>query len=926
MTSSRPPIGGAPRRRIAAWLLILLGLAAVLAAGWRYRTATSRGGDSPPTIPRGDRSVVLITLDTTRPDRLEPYGATNVATPALQRLAERGVTFDHAYAVAPITLVAHTSILTGLVPPQHGVRNNGLHHVEDEVETLAERLRDRGYATGAFVSAAVLERRYNLDQGFDVYDDDLSEGRERHPRMVADRPAEFTVRRAAAWLDDLEAERRFFLWVHFYDPHASYSPPPPWRDDYRGRLYDGEIAYMDAQIGRLLRHPRLGGDTAVVVLGDHGESLGEHGEQTHALLAYDATLHTPFIVDLPGGPAGTRIAETVSQVDLVPTVLDLLGSRIPDDLAGRSLMPLLEGREALPRRGIYAETWLPYYTYGWAKLRVWRHGRHKWIESPTPELYDTRRDPRELSNVAAMEPGLAHDLGRDLEAYLATMGDDEREAGLALDNEAREKLRSLGYLSVGSAKRQGADARPDPKSMIDLHTGLERARFLIRDRLYPQAETELRAVLRRDRANLAAMIDLAAVLAEQDRIDEAVGVVEGALDIDPDYPRLHWTLAGLESRRGDDERALALYDVALRLDPRSLEARLQKAFQLHRMRRVDDAESLLGETLEANPEVARVQAAHAQMVELRQGRFEAAEARLRAAIERDPFLVSAWRGLGEALERQGRVDEAIDAYRRGLERASDDPELHAALGVLLASRGEREAEAHLREAVRLAPRSRPAVRVALGAWLAERRRFDEAHSEYDKVLAAHPRHPGARNNRAIALYQTGDLDAAEQELITLIEQHPNHADAHNNLAAIALGRREFERAESHARESLAWAPSMPEAWNNLGLALAGEGRDQAARDAFERALALQPDYWQAKLNLGRALIRAEAWSEAEAMLGDLVRQRPQLADAHLELGELFAGPLDDPGRARAHWNAFLRHAPEHPRAPTIRQAIDDLDG
>ena len=921
--------------RPLAWLLIVAGLVVLAVALPRHLEGPEDEGATR-TIPRGERSVLLLTLDTTRPDRLEPYGAEDVATPALRRLAEGGVTFEEAYSVAPITLVAHTSILSGLVPPQHGVRNNGLHSVPDEVETLAERLDEEGYATSAFVSAAVLERRYNLDQGFDLYDDDLSEGRERHPRMVADRPAEFTVDRASAWLDGLPDDEPYFLWVHFYDPHAAYSPPAPWRDEYRGRLYDGEIAYMDAQIERLLRHPKVRSDGGrsggrggpiITVIGDHGESLGEHGEQTHALLAYDSTLHVPFLLDVPGGPRGLRVKETVGQVDLVPTLLDLLDLDAPENVAGRSLVPLLEGRRrsTTSERGIYSETWLPFYTYGWARLAVWRQGRHKWIDAPTPELYDTRRDPRELSNVASQEPGLAHDLGRDLGEFLAALDDGGREASLDLDSEAREKLRSLGYLSVGSGGGEPAGERPDPKEMIDLHVGLERARFLIRDRLYAQAEDELRRVLSRDPTNLAAMIDLATVLSEEERLEEAAGVVERALGLDPGYARLHLLLAGLESRRGDSEKALELYDVALDLDPGSLEARLQKAMFLFRQRRFEAVEELLAETLEKHPDAAPLNTVYAQVVEIRRGELEAAEARLRRVIARDPFLPSAWRLLGDVLERTERGEEAAEAYREGLKRAVDDAELHAQLGILLARRGgEVEAEVHLREALRLAAKPRPEVRVALGAWLAEHRRFTDALSEYEKILESRPRHPGARNNRAIAFYQTGRLEEAEAELLTLVEHHPGHADAHNNLAAIAFGRGDLAEAEARARRALELDPGMAEAWNNLGLALAGRDAPREARAAYEEALELLPAYWQARLNLGQLLVRLEDFEEAERALSEVVRQRPQLPDSHLELGRLYAGPLADPGRARAHYNAFLRHAPDDSRAEDVRRRLAEL--
>ena len=911
-------------RRFAASTLIAAGLGLLAVVGWRWAAGPESSGHS--KISRRDRPVLLITVDTTRPDHLEPYGAEAVETPALARLAGRGVVFENAYSVAPITLVAHTSILTGLEPPRHGVRNNGLHYVPAEVTTLAERLRAEGYATAAFVSAAVLDRRYGLDQGFDVYDDDLSTGRERHPRMVADRPAEAVVAAAASWLDTAPDDRPFFLWVHFYDPHAAYSPPPPFRDRYRERLYDGEIAYMDSQIGRLLRHPRLGGDTVVSVLGDHGESLGEHGEQTHALLAYDATLHVPWILSVPGGPRGTRLSQTVGQVDLVPTLLDLLGHGIPEGGAGVSLLPLLEDSSQPLQRSLYAETFLPFYTYGWARLRVLRQGRYKWIDGPDAELYDTGRDPRELADVREQEPGLAHDLARDLREHLQELGGQERESRVDLDAEGRERLRSLGYLAAGSGtpRRDGAEL-PDPKSMIDLHVGLERARSLMRDRLFPQAVATLEGVLRRDPNNLAALMDLSSALTEMGELNRAAEVTERALALDPEYPRLYLQMATVEARRAGPERAVELLDEALRLDPQLVEALLRKALQLRRAGRGAEMVRTLDRALEVDPDSPAAHVLYARLVELPRDPA-AAETRVRTALERDPFLVSGWQLLGEILEATGRPGEALAAYRSGLERQPDHGELHARLGIALARSGSgAEAEAHLREALRLSTEERLEVRVTLGAWLAEHGRFEEAQREYERVLQEQPDHPAARNNRAIALYRTGRLEQAEAELLDLVERHPRHADAHNNLAAIALERRRFAVAAERSRRALALQPRMAEGWNNLGLAQSGLGAGEEARKSFERALELSPGYWQARLNLGVLLARSGEPRAAADALEEVVTQMPRLPDAHLQLGRLYGGPLADPQRARTHYNAFLRQAPVHPAATAARRELIALD-
>ncbi|MGE0639618.1 MAG: tetratricopeptide repeat protein [Thermoanaerobaculia bacterium] len=884
----------------------------------------SRGPGEP--IARHRRSILLITTDTTRPDRLEPYGATNVATPSLERLAESGIVFENAYSVAPITLVAHTSINTGLYPYQHGVRNNGLQHVPPSVTTLAERLSARGFRTAAFVSAAVLDKRYGLDQGFEVYDDDLSTGRDRSPRQVADRPAEATVAAATEWLGTLKPGEPFFLWVHFYDPHAAYSPPPPFRDDYRERLYDGEIAYMDSQIGMLLKHPALrNDDVATLVVGDHGESLGEHGESTHAILLYDSTVHVPMILRIPGGPRGLRITENVGQVDIVPTLLSLIDVPGGEELAGRDLLPLLEGRGGDEARTYYSETYLPYYTYGWAKLKAVHSGRQKYIEAPTEELFDLHRDPRELTNIATQQPGSLHDLQRDLKGMLSSVEDPEAETDLSLDREAAEQLRSLGYLAVGSAPRQVAN-RPNPKDLIDLHVSLERARVLAQDRLFEQAEAELQKVLRRDPENLAAMIDLIGVYQGMDRLDDALRIAERGLSLDPNYARLHLLLSNIELRRGYPEKALELLDARAKKDEDDPDMAAQRALVLLRLGRQDELRATLEAALEKSPEHARLNILQAQFVEARSGELDRAVARLRSLLARDPFQAQAWGVLGRLEEQRRRFDEAVAAYRSGLERSPDDGELHGSLGLLLARRGERvEAESQLREAVRLANGFRAELHVSLGALLAESGRYQEAKQEYEKVLAVEPANAGARNNLAIARFRAGDAEGARADLLRLTSEFPRHADAFNNLAAIAVERGEWKEAERYARRTLELAPELTEAWNNLGVALEQEDDLAGGRRAYEKALALDPEYWQARLNLGILLRKSGRSEDALREIEAVLAVAPQQPDVHYELGALYAGPLHDPARARTHWNAFLRYSPPgHPQRAEVRQKILDL--
>lgn len=902
---------------------ILLGAAAILIAGVFYLVFSgNRKAPVGQKVARKARSFLLITTDTTRPDHLTPYGDEDIETPAIQSLADSGIVFEQAFAVAPITLVSHSSMLTGLYPPRHGVRNNGLHYLSGDINTIAEDLHDRGFKTAAFISAAVLDRRYGLNQGFDTYDDDLSQGGNRRARMVPDRPAGLTVDAALKWLGSLGPDDHFFLWVHLYDPHAIYSPPAPFRDRYRENLYDGEIAYMDSEIGRLLSDPRLmpASKTAVALMADHGESLGEHGEETHALLAYDSTLHVPLILRSPGLWSGKRCEIPVSGIDITPTILDLLGQKIPSKLDGKSIPWLLEHPEF--SRGLYSETWLPYYTYGWAKLQVLRQGAFKLIQGPGPELYDTLRDPHELSNIYAQEPGELHDLRSELQKMEDQWKGSKHEAKLELDEESQAQLRALGYLAAGDVPSRDAAERPNPRDMIEIHVGLEKARRLSSMGLFEQAVDGLKDVLKKDPENLAALMDLSDNYNEMGKKKEAIEVASKTVGMSPDFVRGYIQLAGLEMEQNAPEKALPLLDRALEIDPHNVDALLRKATVLRRLGKKQEMTQLLEKVVREFPEQPNVNVAYARWVELPAHQEKEAEARIRKALDRDPYVSSAWKILGEMLQREHRTEEAIQAFRDGLRRTPDSGDLHAELGLLLAGIGRgSEATPHLEEGIRLIRAFRPDLHVALGAVAAESGKYREAEKHYKLVLEKEPTNPGAHNNLAIALYRTGHPAEAMAELHALIKAHPKYADATNNLAGIAVDQGKWKEAEKWARRTLELDPESFEAHNNLGVALDETGRSAEAEKHFRSALELQPGYRTAQVNLGITLSKLGKTKEAANLLEETLKSLPSDPIVHLQLGDLYAGPLKDPARAKLHYNAFLAAAPRHPRAGEIRKKL-----
>ena len=881
--------------------------------------------------PSAPPSFVLVTLDTTRADRLGAYGRGDAHTPSLDELARRGAMFERAYAATPVTLPSHATIFTGEHPPTHGVRDNGLHALPDEATTLAEVLRSRGYRTAAFVSAAVLARRYGLAQGFEVYDDDLEGGRPRQLRMVAERTADVTVGAAGRWLDDLTGDAPLFLWVHLFDPHAPYAPPPSFATRLPGRPYDGEIAFADAEVGRLLAHPRLAraaaaGALLVMAIADHGEGLGEHGEASHGMLAYEATLRVPWIVAGPGVRAGLRVAEPVSQADLLPTALALLDPGRAPSLAGdgESQGDRLRGVPAPGgRRAVYAETLVPYFAYGWSPLRAWIEGSWKLIEAPAPELYDVAADPAEARNLHAVERDRAALLTRDLATRFGSPDAAPREARVAPDPSSDAKLRSLGYLG-GRGAAVPARARRDPKTMMDVHRSIERAEAHLYARDFAEAVRELRSALERDPDNLAALEDMAVALAEQGRFDGAEGALDRALALAPESAALHLSRAQLEGARGRWESALAGADAALALAPHDVGALALRAEALDRLGRRAEAAAGLERALAVAPAEPLLEVRYAEIVELPAGRVDAAEARLVRATARQPHLAAAWRALGQVREAARRPADARDAYGEGLRFQPRDPTLHTALGLLLADSDPALARRHLGQAIELSPAPSLAVLNALGDLLAVDGDAAGAARAWGRVVERPAPTADDRHQRAAALRSLGRPQEAAAAWRELVAVTPGHAPAWQGLSAIALDGKDWSEAAAAARRAVELDPELATAWNILAVATEKREGKAAAVPLYRRAVEADPGYWQASFNLGLVLLDLERFSEAAVALEAVLRESPHHAKVHYEIGLLYAGPLDDAARARRHLETALALDAAHSRAPAARQALSRL--
>jgi len=643
----------------------------------------------------GDVNVVVVTLDTTRADRLGCYGFAGVATPNLDRLAREGVLFERATATVPLTLPSHSSIFTGKVPPRHGVHDNGGFFLGEQETTLAERFQKAGYATGAFVAAWVLDSKWGLGQGFDHYGDkfDLSKFKVVSLGTVQ-KPGDEVMGDALAWLEGVR-DRRFFSWIHLYDPHTPYDPPEPYKSRYTSR-YVGEIAWTDDVVGRLvawLESRRLLERTVVVVTGDHGESLGDHGENTHAFFIYDSTTRVPLIVRTPWGLRGRAQAQ-VSSVDIYPTLLDLVGLPPQDGIDGRSLLRVLMDPSADPGHVAYSETYYTRFHHGWQHLQGLRDGKHHFIEAPNPELYDLEQDPGETRNLYSGLRRTAEGLRTQLRE-LAGAGGVAAPNPRDMDPETLQRLAALGYVG-GAVEVDPAEVLPDPKEKIGLYAKMHRARDLGQKEQLDEAIAMMREVLAEDPKIIDAHVTLGNWLARKRQPNDAEAAFKTALSLKPDHELALTNLARLYRSRGENEKAIGGFRAALELDPGSPQTWFQLATLYLDMGRVTDAQRTFREALDKNPKMGAALNGLAAIA-WALGRRDEAEQLSRRALELEPDLRTGRFNLARALEARGKRDEAERLYREELETYGDNGKARFNLAQLLREKGDRDG--YLRELI-----------------------------------------------------------------------------------------------------------------------------------------------------------------------------------------------------------------------------------
>ncbi len=536
-----------PRRALLRVTLALLLFTAVCSAFLGPLQAQS--SQAPP-------NVLVITVDTLRPDALGWVAGQN-DTPALDRLAEEGFRFPSAVSPIPLTLPSHISIFSGLIPRRHGVRDNGK-ILDPSPALLAETLRAQGYQTAAFVSGYPLKGIFGLERGFDHYDDAVSEGE----GAWLERRADATTDAVLAWATN-HTEKPWLLWVHYYDPHLPYEPPPELARDGRRGTYDGEVAFVDQAVQRLRSELDGHGPTLTVFTADHGESLGEHGEGSHGFFIYDSTVLVPLVIHFPGQVTPGESAAAARLVDITPTILDLLGHSPPSEIDGVSLVPTLSGAEQdIPPA--YVETRQPWTSYGWAPLRSVRHDAWKLIAAPKPELYDLGQDPGETENLLTEARSRARDLKNKLDAIETLPAATASESG---DPETLKALRALGYVGAGSGNDEPGPGLPDPKDRIALREILTEADDLLRRGNPRAALQKFNEVLAEEKENRFAVSRSGEALLRMGAFDAAIQRLQQGAKLDPERPEIRALLAEALMRANRAADAVPQYMELIRLQP-----------------------------------------------------------------------------------------------------------------------------------------------------------------------------------------------------------------------------------------------------------------------------------------------------------------------------------------------------------------------
>jgi arylsulfatase A-like enzyme/Flp pilus assembly protein TadD len=618
-------------------------------------------------------NVLLITIDTLRTDRLSCYSREYLETPNIDSLANKGVLFHRAFAHTSTTLPSHTNILLGTTPLCHGVHENSNFIVQEEHLTLAEFLKDQGYVTGAFVGAYPLDSRFGLNQGFMTYDDDYGSQSDRGDKYYVERKADKVVDRSLLWLKKQSSS--WFLWVHVFDPHTPYEPPEPYGEKFKEDLYSGEVAYVDSELGKIfeyLESEKLYDETLIVLTGDHGEGLGDHGEMTHSFLAYNSTIWIPLMFCFPGLKPGNT-SEYVGHIDIFPTICEVLKLKKPDSLSGISLLPSMKGKK-IKQGPIYFESLYPFYSRGWAPIRGYIEDKKKFIESPIPELYDLEDDFHEQNNL--IQKSQVGQYRKKLDEIMEKHSkQSEMDARSTLDRETLRKLKSLGYVSGTSLKEEKEVYGPedDVKKLLPLFNKSNKARQIYLEGKTKQGIRMLKEVITERKDMDVAYSYLATLYKEEGNLQGALLVLEEGMRHLPESHEIISAYANFLTEGGQSDRVISLFDEVeireMNYDPELWNflgiAYTRKGEYSKALQTLDKAVSIDADFGSTYNNIGNAYLSIFLNSKDHQALKKALD-NYKKAVEINPEDAVAYNGLGVAFRESGDIDKAIEAWEKSI--------------------------------------------------------------------------------------------------------------------------------------------------------------------------------------------------------------------------------------------------------------------
>ncbi len=720
--------------------------------------------------PKEIRHIVLISIDTCRADYLSCYGYHRKTTPNIDTVAKNGVLFTNVVTSVPITLPAHSSMLTGTIPPYHGAHDNNNYKLANSNLTLAEILRANGFVTGAFISAFVLDAQFGLDQGFDTYQDDIEVQNKKKQFSYNQRKAEETNRYANLWLEKYHRDK-FFLFLHYFDPHNPYEPPEPFATDFADNLYAGEIAYTDYCIGQVIKKLKelsLYDSTLLIITADHGEMLGEHGEATHCYFIYESAIKVPLIMKIPDGPRNKIINdEVVGLIDIVPTVCSFLGITIPSSIQGKDLSGCFASQPVnTGKRYVYCESLYP-TKYGCSPLLGVVGRRWKYIQTPKPELYDLTIDRKENNNLANIQPNLA----RLMQDHLRqTLKENKRsnlaDSKLAMNAESIRRLQSLGYVTAERVKEtfEFDQNSPDPKDLIHVHRAFFYLLTLMDEKKYQQAKSECEKLLK-DQPDMIPLHALfchiafdqndvnalkyhaSQILAHRDQSDSNDSEI---WRLKPNYHIAHNYLGVALVTEGKIKEAITHYTKALEYNPLMAEAHYNIAEALLKQDKLNEASIHYNEAIRLSSDKKVIFNSHESLtwILLKQEKFDQVIEHYSQMLKIEPNNTSILNDMGTVLSRQGKVEEAVKQWSLSLQLNPEQAQVHEWIGTLQASRkNPDEAVRHWTESLRINP-TQPTLHYNVGTIHYFQGNLEKAGYHWKRALELKPDWPDVLNNMA----------------------------------------------------------------------------------------------------------------------------------------------------------------------------------